>query len=128
MYFVTQLGPTLFAISRTVALRGFSRQEYWSGLSFSTPGDIPNPGINSFVVLLVAVKFLPIIKAQLFSALSSYLFQWELVIPSSWSQGYSANSPYYIIIIVYTKLFVFSTSHIVNYIMSIVRVEYLLQY
>ena len=25
---------------------GFSRQEYWSGLSFSFPGDHPNPGIK----------------------------------------------------------------------------------
>ena len=25
---------------------GFSRQEYWSGLSFSSPGDLPNPGIK----------------------------------------------------------------------------------
>ena len=25
---------------------GFSRQEYWSGLSFSPPGDLPNPGIE----------------------------------------------------------------------------------
>ena len=24
----------------------FSRQEYWSGLPFSTPGDIPNPEIG----------------------------------------------------------------------------------
>ena len=24
----------------------FSRQEYWSGLLFSTPGDLPNPGIK----------------------------------------------------------------------------------
>ena len=24
----------------------FSRQEYWSGLPFSTPGDLPNPGIE----------------------------------------------------------------------------------
>ena len=24
----------------------FSRQEYWSRLSFSTPGDLPNPGIE----------------------------------------------------------------------------------
>ena len=23
---------------------GFSRQEYWSGLPYSSPGDIPNPG------------------------------------------------------------------------------------
>ena len=25
---------------------GFSRQEYWSGLLFPTPGDLPNPGIE----------------------------------------------------------------------------------
>ena len=24
----------------------FSRQEYWSGLPFSSPGDLPNPGIE----------------------------------------------------------------------------------
>ena len=25
---------------------GFSRQEYWSGLLFPSPGDLPNPGIE----------------------------------------------------------------------------------
>ena len=25
---------------------GFSRQEYWSGLPFPTPGDLSNPGIK----------------------------------------------------------------------------------
>ena len=25
---------------------GFSRQEYWSGLPFLSPGDLPNPGIE----------------------------------------------------------------------------------
>jgi len=25
---------------------GFSRQEYWCGLSFPSPGDPPNPGIK----------------------------------------------------------------------------------
>ena len=24
----------------------FSKQEYWSGLPFTTPGDLPNPGIK----------------------------------------------------------------------------------
>ena len=24
----------------------FSRQEYWSGLPFSSPGNLPNPGIE----------------------------------------------------------------------------------
>ena len=25
---------------------GFSRQEYWSGLPFPSPGDLPHPGIK----------------------------------------------------------------------------------
>ena len=26
---------------------GFSRQAYWSGLAFPSPGDLPDPGIES---------------------------------------------------------------------------------
>ena len=42
--------PTL-ATAGTVAYQaplsmGFSRQEYWSGLPFPSPGDLPNPGIE----------------------------------------------------------------------------------
>ena len=29
---------------------GFSRQEYWSGLLFPSPGDLPNLGINTVKV------------------------------------------------------------------------------
>ena len=41
----------LFATPWTVAYQapppmGFSRQEYWSGLLFPSPGDLPNPGIE----------------------------------------------------------------------------------
>ena len=25
---------------------GFSKQEYWSGLSFPSPGDFPDPGVQ----------------------------------------------------------------------------------
>ena len=40
-----------FATPWTVAYQaslsmGFSRQEYWSGLPFPSPGDLPNPGIK----------------------------------------------------------------------------------
>ena len=28
------------------AVPGFPRQEYWSGLPFSSPGDIPDPGVE----------------------------------------------------------------------------------
>ena len=46
-----------FATSRTVAYQaplpmGFSRQEYWSGLPFPSPGDLPDPGTEpEFAVL-----------------------------------------------------------------------------
>ena len=32
---------------------GFSRQEYWSGLPFPSPGDLPNPGIEPVSPALV---------------------------------------------------------------------------
>ena len=43
---------SLFAIPWTVALQaplsiGFPRQEYWSGLSFLSPGSLSNRGIKS---------------------------------------------------------------------------------
>ena len=42
----------LFVIAWTVARQaplsmGFSRQEYWSVLPFSPPGDYPDPGMES---------------------------------------------------------------------------------
>ena len=41
----------LFVTPWTVAYQaspsmGFSRQEYWSGLLFPSPGDLPDPGIE----------------------------------------------------------------------------------
>ena len=38
---------TLWTIaSQAPVSMGFSRQEYWSGLSFLSPGDLPDPGIK----------------------------------------------------------------------------------
>ena len=42
----------LFAILWTVDCQAplpmeFSRQEYWSGVPFPSPGDLPDPGIES---------------------------------------------------------------------------------
>ena len=50
MHTVTQLWIT-FCNPRTVACQDplsmeFSRQEYWKGLPFSTPEDLPDPGIK----------------------------------------------------------------------------------
>ena len=43
-----QLFVTLWTVAHQAPLsRGFPRQEYWSGLLFHSPGDIPNPGMES---------------------------------------------------------------------------------
>ena len=57
---VNLLSPVpLFATTWTAAYQsppsmGFSRQEYWSGLPFPSPGDLPNPGIEPGSPLLQA--------------------------------------------------------------------------
>ena len=44
---ITQLCPTLCdPMDCSLPSMGFSRQEYWSGLPFPSPGDLPNPGIK----------------------------------------------------------------------------------
>ena len=41
------LFATLWTVAHQVPLSmGFLRQEYWSGLPFPSPGDLPNPGIK----------------------------------------------------------------------------------
>ena len=47
----------LFATPWTVAFQGplsmgFSRQEYWSGLPFPSPGDLPDSGIEPWLLHL----------------------------------------------------------------------------
>ena len=41
-------------------LMGFPRQQFWSGLPFPTPGDLPNPGVKpkSLASLALAGGFL----------------------------------------------------------------------
>ena len=52
----------LFVTPRTIACQAplsmeFSRQEYWSGLPFPPPGDLPNPGIEPASPVLVGGAF-----------------------------------------------------------------------
>ena len=56
----------LFETPSTVAHQaslsmGFSREEYWSGLPFSTPGDLPNPGIKPASLELAGMFFTTIL-------------------------------------------------------------------
>ena len=58
---VTRSCPTL-AIPWTVACQaplsmGFSRREYWSGLPFPSPGDLPDPGLEPTSSALQAMLY-----------------------------------------------------------------------
>jgi len=59
---VAKLCPTLetpWTVTRQAPLSmGFSRQEYWSGLLFPSPGNLPDPGIEPGSPAL-QVDFLP---------------------------------------------------------------------
>ena len=48
---------------------GFSRQEYWSGLPFPPPGDLPNPGLDPVS---------PVLGGRFFTAEPPNLFCFEL--------------------------------------------------
>ena len=47
---VAQSRPTLFdpwtVAHQVLPSMGFSRQQYWNGLTFPSPGDLPDPGIK----------------------------------------------------------------------------------
>ena len=90
----------LFATPWTVAYQAplsmeFSRQEYWSGLAFPTPGDLPDPGIEpaSLVSPALAGRFfttLPLEKPMVErNGIGSFVESWmdlETVIQSEVSQ------------------------------------------
>ena len=37
----------------------FSREEYWSGLPFPSPGDLPDPGIESVSLTSLVLALVP---------------------------------------------------------------------
>ena len=56
-----QLSATPWTVAHQAPLSmGFPRQEYWSGLLFPSPGDLPNPGMEplSFVSPALAGEFI----------------------------------------------------------------------
>ena len=59
---VAQSRPTLCdlmdsSLHQAPLSMGFSRQEYWSGLPFLSPGNLPNPGIKPGSPALQADSF-----------------------------------------------------------------------
>ena len=82
----------LFAILWTVAhlaplCVGFSRQEYWSGLPFPSPGDLPHPGIEPLP---------PTLPGEFFTTNSALFHLWlpKVLMPGSQTErGTRKGSP-----------------------------------
>ena len=52
-----QLFATLWTVARQAPLSmEFSRQKYWRGLPFPTPGDLPDPGIKPTLPVVPALQ------------------------------------------------------------------------
>ena len=52
-WIIQDVAPWTVACQAPLSM-GFLRQEYWSGLLFLTPGDLPNPGIELWYPALQA--------------------------------------------------------------------------
>ena len=88
----------LFATPWTVAYQaprsiGFSRQDYWSGMPFPSPGDLPNPGIKPGSPELQTDALLsePLGKPQVISLSRALLFAtpWTVAYQAPPSMGFS---------------------------------------
>ena len=60
-----QLFVTPCTVARQALSMGFSRQEYWSGLPFPSPGHLPSPGISPSSVASSALATGVLITARL---------------------------------------------------------------
>ena len=83
----------LFATPWTVAHQaplsmGFSRQEYWNGLPFPSPGDLPHPG-NEAASPASAGGFFTTVPQLAFDCMLMYLWQESLRQVFLWFNNYT---------------------------------------
>ena len=81
-----QLFTTLRTVSHQAPLSmGFSRQEYWNGLPFPSPGDLANPGIEPMFLQSPALagRFFTTIATWEAPKLLTFVYKNELTIPTS---------------------------------------------
>ena len=80
----------LLATLQTVAHQappsmGFSRQEYWSGLPFPSPGDLPDPGIEPSSPALQADSLLSEPPGNPSICIKNHKFLWYLQFQSNYT-------------------------------------------
>ena len=82
------------------SIHAFSRQEYWSGLPFLSPGDLPNPGIKPRSPALQADAlrsatreslFIPKVKVKSLSRVWLFATPSPVAYQASWSMGFSSR-------------------------------------
>ena len=80
---------------------GFSRQEYWNGLPFPSPGDLPSPGIKPMSPTL-AGRFFFYHWTTMEAQIEFYLHLiWLFIFAKGYEQG--SLAPIYLILIFYIK-------------------------
>ena len=74
-------------VHQTLLSMEFSRQEYWSGLSFPTPGDLPNPGteqgspalqMDSYQLSYQESPYSNYIRLKIRLLTSHFIYDWRL--------------------------------------------------
>ena len=68
---------------------GFSKQEYWSGLPFPPPGDLPDPGIEPVSPTMEADSKIFKDKDRICPVFGSP--SWNICFPLSWVSGQFCN-------------------------------------
>ena len=65
----------------------FSRQEYWSGLLFTSPGDLPNPGIESRSPALRADTLTAELPGKLIHMNCMHLNMYAIALDCNWEKA-----------------------------------------
>ena len=87
--YAQSLSPVrLFAIPQTIAHQAplsveFSRQEYWSGLPFPTPRDLPDQG-SRLCLLHWKADFLQVRQVEAHISLNILIFKITAILPHTW--------------------------------------------
>ena len=84
----TLLRPHKLQPTRLLSLQDIFRQEYWSGLPFPSPGDLPNPEMEP-MSLTLAGKFFITVPPRKPDFIYMYVLCWVISVVSNslWSYG-----------------------------------------
>ena len=111
-YLIAKLCPTLLKPQAPLSM-GFPRQQYWSGLPFPPPGDLPHPGLNPPLLSFqywqadslplshqgIPLVYTPVIEVTISVASSSFELSQGFMIKSSYSTTLHVVSAIWIVVV-----------------------------